>query len=73
MNQNHFFIDDAARIAEKYLNIVEKNFKSTGKIWEKYNVVEGSINVNDEYKMPSMLGWTAGVFVYCNSIIHKNI
>ena len=71
--RNYGFLDDAARIADKYLKTVKKNFSSTGKIWEKYNVVDGSINVNNEYKMPSMLGWTAGVFVYCYDflITHK--
>jgi alpha,alpha-trehalase len=72
---NYGFFDDATRIAEKYLKTVTKNFESTGKIWEKYNVVDGSINVNNEYEMPSMLGWTAGVYVYCYDLImtHKEI
>ena len=29
----------------------------------KYNVVEGNINVSNEYEMPAMLGWTAGTFI----------
>lgn len=62
---NYEFADDAKRIAEKYLRVVIKNFKETGDLWEKYNVVDGSINVKNEYDMPAMLGWTAGVFVSC--------
>jgi len=27
-------------------------------------VVTGGLDVANEYKMPSMIGWTAGVFVF---------
>lgn len=60
---NYGYRDDAVRIAEKYTKSMEKIFAETGTIWEKYNVTEGSIKVNDEYKMPEMLGWTAGVYL----------
>jgi alpha,alpha-trehalase len=63
------FMDEAKRIAEKYLRVVIKNFIATGDLWEKYNVVDGSINVKNEYEMPAMLGWTAGVFVYCAELV----
>ncbi|HCH84090.1 MAG TPA: alpha,alpha-trehalase, partial [Lentisphaeria bacterium] len=52
------------RIARKYVDTVVRNFERTGALWEKYNVVTGSVDVKDEYKMPQMLGWTAGAFVY---------
>lgn len=54
---------EAKRISEKYINTVIKNYETTNNLWEKYNVIDGSINVSNEYEMPSMLGWTAGVFV----------
>ena len=60
---NYGYREDAARIAEKYTGSMEKIFAETGTLWEKYNVVDGSIKVNDEYKMPEMLGWTAGVYL----------
>jgi len=63
--KNYGFIEQARRIAEKYVKVVIKNFKETGDLWEKYNVVDGSIQVKNEYQMPAMLGWTAGVFVFC--------
>lgn len=62
------FTEDARRIAKKYVELVVKNYQTTGKLWEKYNVVEGSVNVADEYKMPAMMGWTAGVFIYAVEI-----
>lgn len=57
------FKEDARRIAAKYVRTVALNFKRTGDLWEKYNAVEGTTEVKDEYQMPRMMGWTAGVFV----------
>ena len=54
---------EAKRIAEKYVRAIDKTFRQTGTLWEKYNVTDGSLNVTDEYEMPPMLGWTAGVYV----------
>jgi len=67
---NYGFEEHARRIAEKYVRVVVRNFKSTGDLWEKYNVVDGSIRVNNEYEMPAMMGWTAGVFVFCAHFLY---
>ncbi|MBU3112060.1 trehalase family glycosidase [Clostridium lacusfryxellense] len=66
---NYGYKDDAKRIAEKYVNTVIKNYGTTNKLWEKYNVIDGTINVANEYEMPSMLGWTAGVFIALEELI----
>ena len=60
---------DAARIAGKYLALVDRVFAATGKLWEKYNVVNGSNEVEDEDQggMPPMMGWTAGVYRFAQS------
>lgn len=58
------FREDAFRIANKYCDLVESCFAKTGHLWEKYNVVKGNAEVVDEYKMPTMLGWTFGVYSY---------
>ncbi len=55
--------EEAARLARKYTALVEKVFEETGNLWEKYNVVEGNINVANEYAMPPMMGWSAGVYL----------
>ena len=57
---------DAKRIAEKYISTVDDCFEKTGRLWEKYNAVDGSINVISEKteQMPVMLGWTAGVYIW---------
>ena len=63
------YLTESLRIAEKFVNLVEAVFEQTGHLWEKYNVVEGNINVNNEYKMPTMLGWSAGVYLSIKDFI----
>jgi alpha,alpha-trehalase len=53
----------AERIARKYLTAVVTQFEKTGDLWEKYNIVDGTINVANEYEMPKMMGWTAGIAI----------
>ncbi len=65
---NYGFTDDAKRIARKYIETVERNFARTGTLWEKYNVEDGTVNVENEYEMPPMLGWTAGTYLYAREI-----
>lgn len=60
----YHFEKDARRIRSKYVNTVLAVFKSTGTLWEKYNAVEGNVNVKEEYKTPPMIGWTAGIYAY---------
>lgn len=60
---NYSYKAEAKRIAENYIALVDKVFEETGNLWEKYNVVEGNINVTNEYDMPAMMGWTAGVYL----------
>lgn len=65
--------EDAMRIAKKYVDLVEKCFEQTGNFWEKYNVVQGNVEVVDEYKMPAMLGWTFGVYYGFCRLLGKEI
>lgn len=61
---NYGLKKDARRISGKYLSMVINSYNSTNNLWEKYNIVEGNVNVVNEYQMPTMIGWTAGVFVW---------
>jgi alpha,alpha-trehalase len=63
------FNDAAERIANKYINSVRKSFDATGDIWEKYNVLDGSIDVKDEYEMPAMMGWSAAAYIVALDIL----
>lgn len=62
--RNYKLNADANRISTKYITLVCRNFEKTNNLWEKYNIEDGSVNTNNEYKMPAFLGWTAGVFIY---------
>lgn len=64
---------EAARIAQKYITLVDKVFFETEKLWEKYNVMDGSNDVEDEAQggMPPMMGWTAGAYLYVQSYLNE--
>lgn len=64
---NYGFYEDAKRLADKYISLVEANYAKTGGLWEKYNALDGSINCTNEYEMPQMMGWTAGVYEFLKS------
>lgn len=60
---NYGYKDIAKRLAIKHVSLVEKVFDETGSLWEKYNVVEGNINVIRRTTMPSMMGKSAGSYL----------
>lgn len=66
--QNYGYQDEAKRIAEKYVKLIENNFVSHGKLFEKYNGLTGGIDAASEYGTPEMLGWTAGVYLECKNL-----
>ena len=53
------YIAEAHKAATAFLSNILDNFEASGHLWEKYNVVEGTLNVSNEYELPIMLGWTA--------------
>ena len=68
------FNEDAKRIAKKYVALVEKCFDETENLWEKYNVLGGNILVSqegDHSKMPTMMGWSAGVYVFAKGLLDE--
>ena len=58
------YTQPAARLRRAYLLLVTQQLEKTGRLWEKYNVANGTLEVSDEYEMPVLLGWTAGVFLH---------
>lgn len=60
----------AKQIAERYVDLIDKNFEKTGNLWEKYNGLTGDV-VNAEYNAPPMMGWTAGVYLFFTNILGK--
>ncbi len=63
--KNYKYDDKAQIVAEKYVNLVESNFESTGNLWEKYDGNTGGI-AGAEYKAGAMLGWTFGTYIFFN-------
>ncbi|MGZ3765956.1 MAG: trehalase family glycosidase [Mucilaginibacter sp.] len=62
--KNYGYLEDARRIALKWLNLNYSIWRHTGKFFEKYDVITGShhINVETRYKNQHGFGWTNAVF-----------
>jgi alpha,alpha-trehalase len=56
------YFEQAARLAVKWLTLGAETFAQTGKMWEKYNVVERSLAVVTPYPNQHGFGWTNGVY-----------
>lgn len=68
--RNYGHHDHAERIARKWVTAVATTFAETGRVWEKYNVYNGTINgVTTTYPLKPMLGWTAGVFLHACQVL----
>ncbi len=61
---NYNQIIDAVEIAHSWLKLNDTVFKSTGKMLEKYNVIDSSkMGGGGEYPVQDGFGWTNGVYV----------
>lgn len=62
---NYGFLDDALRIAKKWLDLNARVFRETGSFWEKYDVVNCAVGVQNPNRYPTQKGfaWTNAVFV----------
>ena len=60
---NYGFHNDAMRIAKKYLDLINRIFLDTGKVWEKYNVVKCTVGDSERYATQSGFGWTNAIFI----------
>lgn len=62
---NYGYIEDATRIAQKWLDMNHKLFLETGKFWEKHDVVKCDIGVFNPGRYPTQsgFGWTNAVFL----------
>ena len=61
---------EAERIARKYLYVAELNFEKHGRLWEKYNGIDGEISVTKEYTTPPMMGWSAATYLFCDCLVY---
>lgn len=61
--RNYGYASDADRIARSWLELNAEVFRRTGAMWEKYDVVRGTVaDVLDRYENQVGFGWTNGVF-----------
>ena len=66
---NYGYTEDATRIARKWLRLNEKLFAETGKLWEKYDVVKGTIGRSGHYKTQPGFGWTNMLYIKLQSML----
>ncbi len=59
----------ALRLVKKWLYLNIKVFKETGKLWEKYDVVRGTIGMPDRYPTPHGFAWTNASFLIMVQIL----
>jgi alpha,alpha-trehalase len=71
-NYGHFEL--ASEIKQRWMKLNETVFRRTGKLMEKYNVVDLSLEAGGgEYDVQDGFGWTNGVYIAmkCDSIFNK--
>lgn len=61
--RNYGFNEDADRLTEKWLGLNEKVFKSSGRLWEKYDVRRGRKGRRGRYQTQAGFAWTNSVFL----------
>ncbi|UJR19629.1 hypothetical protein I4U23_022763 [Adineta vaga] len=61
--KNYHFDQLANEIRTRWLNLNDEIFKETGKMTEKYNVVEQSEGGGGNYPLQDGFGWTNGVYL----------
>lgn len=58
------YSDVATRISAHFLAAVLRQYENTGRLWEKYNTVDGGLELpNSRYGNMPFLSWTAGAAV----------
>jgi alpha,alpha-trehalase len=57
--------EQARRVAEKFLTLLIQTYQQTDKLYEKYNVVDGNVQLPKERtsEVPSLHGWTSAAAV----------
>ena len=62
----------AEEIEGKWLGLCSKVFGKTGKFWEKYDVVKGTVAADERYPTQWGFGWTNAIFlVFWNDLYKK--
>jgi len=67
---NYGYADDARRIASRWVRLNEEVFAATGKLWEKYDVVKGTIGKSGHYKTQPGFGWTKMTYIKLQNLLY---
>lgn len=70
---NYGFVTDAKRIARKWLDMNKAVFERTNKFWEKYNVEECCVGLDDRYAIQEGFGWTNAVFLKMVEVLEAGV
>lgn len=71
--ENYHLTTLAANIAQRWLALNDKVFKATGKMMEKYNVLNTHLDAGGgEYPGQDGFGWTNGVYLKLTALYRKN-
>lgn len=66
------FVEDALRIAQKYVDLVEAVFAEDGYIHEKYNVVDGGPGEAGAYMHQVGFGWSNAIYLKMISFLDNH-
>lgn len=70
---NYGYKDEAVDLAKRWTSLNEKVYKSTGKMLEKYNVEDLSLEAGGgEYPVQDGFGWSNGVYLAMKKYIEEN-
>ena len=68
------FHNEAENITYKIIKLMLDQYQKTGKLWEKYNVVDGSLNLPlERYPIPPMHGFISATVVILGKRIFGNL
>ncbi len=69
---NYGYVDEGHEAARMWLNRNEEVYRSTGKMMEKYNVVDTGLSAGGgEYPLQDGFGWTNGVAIALDEVLQK--
>ena len=70
--KNYGFDELAHDICERFCSTITSTFRTSGKLLEKYNVIDPSIKAGGgEYPVQDGFGWTNGVFLAMSAELKK--
>ncbi|NOK60244.1 MAG: hypothetical protein GFH27_549281n363 [Chloroflexi bacterium AL-W] len=62
--ERYGFMTETRKVAAPFLGLMTRLFQETGSLWEKYNVVEGSLSFPlERYNVPPLHGWSSAAIV----------